>query len=453
MPDLSASVELVRREASEALERPLPPMSDGEVAAAYRTAKALADSGMFKDARQPGQAFAKMLAGRDLGLTPFESMSALHVIEGKIEASADLHATRVRAREGYDYRVWWLRVADEWNGQPDERGRLVPPRDLVEAVPSEEEDPADLRDYYGCVIEFTVGGERRGVARWTLEDSRVAMLLDKAGPGGGPGNHRKFPRSMYFARAMSQGVTLHVPEVMGGLRVYAPGELPREGGPDLAAGDGAAPTMDDLPTAVEAVLARARELGHAGLASRESAVMAVRGRSAEDVARWVRTATKVLNAAARGAEPEPPDAEVVPERCGVEFGAGVDGDPRPARCELPKGHDGPHTGPMVTPSENEAVSAPPEGEGSAPMGEASAAPEAQPEPHEADESAEVVDGEVAAESVAVLDARMSALRALIHEAEENDPVGERVTALREELDAVEAQRAAAADPGQGSLGV
>jgi hypothetical protein len=294
---------------------------------------------------------------------------------------------------------------------------------------------------------------------------------------------------MYFARAMSQGVTLHVPEVMGGLRVYAPGELPREGGPDLAAGDGAAPTMDDLPTAVEAVLARARELGHAGLANRESASMAVRGRSAEDVARWVRTATKVLNAAARGADPEPPDAEVVPERCGVadphragvaceldlrhegahraagqtwesylercgvEFGAGVDGDPRPARCELPKGHDGPHTGPMVTPSENKAVSAPPEGEAPAPMGEGSAAPEAQPEPHEADESPEVVDAEAVAESVAVLDARMSALRALIHEAEENDPVGERVTALREELDAVEAQRTAAADPGQGSLGV
>jgi hypothetical protein len=53
----------------------------------------------------------------------------------------------------------------------------------------------------------------------------------------------------------------------------------------------------------------------------------------------------------------------------------------------------------------------------------------------------------------VLDARASALRARVREAEEDDPAGDEASELRAELDAVEAERAAAADPGQGSFGV
>lgn len=456
MSEQSASVELVRREASEALERPLPPMSDGEVAAAYRTARALAESGMFKDARQPGQAFAKMLAGRDLGLTPFESMSALHVIEGKIEASADLHATRVRSRDGYDYRVWWLKEEPRINV-----GEGTPP--TITAVAADEEDPGDIREVFGCSIEFLVDGQRRGIGRWTQADTARAGLATKD-------NHRKYPRSMYFARAMSQGVSQHVPEVMGGLRVYATGELGRgEGGESLT--DGAStgdPIAESLPTPVEAVLARARELGHQGLASRESASMALRGRSGEEVARWVATATKVLNGVARGNPPasneppeseHPPEAEVVPERCGVEFGAGEDGDPRPARCELPKGHDGQHTGPMVTPTQNEAISGPEGPDATTGTGEAGAAQETPPGAAGADESGEVVDAqpvhapEHAAEHVAALEQRARDLSAQIDDAKAVDPGSEEVGALNAELDAVETELDAATDSQQGTFGV
>ena len=93
--------------------RPLPVMGkDGGAAqTTWRTADALAKSGYFKDAKQATQAFAKILAGRDLGLSAFEAMSALHVIEGKIEASADLQASRVKASAKYDYRgPDWLHV-------------------------------------------------------------------------------------------------------------------------------------------------------------------------------------------------------------------------------------------------------------------------------------------------------------------------------------------------------
>jgi hypothetical protein len=335
-PVSDSTAVAVREDAANAaasLGVPLPPVNDAELASLFRVAKGLAESGLFKDAKQAGQAFAKILAGRDLGLTPFEAMSALHVIEGKIEAGADLHATKVRQRDGYDYRVVWLKIGEAWDGKPNARGHFVPPG--VVAVAADEEEADDLREVFGCAVEFTVAGKRRGVARWTLEDSRASGLLDRQGPGGGPGNHKKFPRSMYFSRAMSQGVSLHVPEVMGGVRVYALGEIPRDSGPDLTAGEPRGPIGtvpgDDLPTAVEAVIARATVLGHVGLANREAWATRVSGQPAEYVATQVRAATGELNRMAAG-KPEP---EPVVDATATEDEA-VSGDLSPDPAETPE---------------------------------------------------------------------------------------------------------------------
>lgn len=458
MSEQSASVELVRHEAASELGRPLPPMDDGEVAALWRQAKALADSGLFKGAKageslKAGQAFAKMLAGRDLGLSPFESMQQLHVMpDGKLEASSDLHATKVRQRDGYDFEVWWVKqtprieVAGE---QPS-----PPAREVIRAA---DEDPTDLRETVGCAIVFAVDGQRRGVSTWTVEDTlRANLNRDR---GGKTSPHVSYPRSMYYARAMTNGVAWYVPEVMGGVRVYGLGEVSTSAAPDdLTTGPGKAPAMDDLPTEVEAVLARARELGHAGLANRDSAVMAVRGRSPADVERWVKTATRALNAVARGAEPakvepEPPEAEVVPERCGVEFGAGVDGDPRPARCELPKGHDGDHVGPMVTPTQNEAVSAPEGPETPTTTSEAADGAQAQPERHEADESGEVVDAQpVPADAERAAGLRAAAVQLLEDaDAAEAEGLPEEAERLRADAADTKAEADALGDAGQPSL--
>jgi hypothetical protein len=291
----------VRDEAQ--VERPLPPMTDAEVAAAYRAAKGFAEGGLFKDATKAGQAFTKILAGRDLGLTPFEAMAGIHVFDGKLEAGANLHATKVRQREGYDFRVAWLKVV----APPAREGG--PPK--VEAAWADEEAIDDLREVYGCAIMFTIGGKQRGVSRFTHADAVTAKLEKKD-------NHAKYPRNMFYARAMTNGVAWFVPEVMNGIRVYGEGELPR-GGSDVAAGtsehDAGAAGLE-LPMAVEAVLARARSLGHAGIASRAAAEFALRGRGGQDVADWVAARTRDLNRFAAGKpevvpEVEPPEAEVV----------------------------------------------------------------------------------------------------------------------------------------------
>lgn len=294
MPEPEPSTAVAVRDEQDA--RPLPQMTDAEFSGLYRAARGFAESGLFKDARQAGQAFAKIMAGRDLGLTPFEAMSALHVVEGKVEAGADLHASRVRSRDGYDFRVAWLKVAKA--GDPPE----------VEAVWADEEAIDDLRDTYGCAIEFTVDGKRRGVSRFTHADAVKAKLAGKD-------NYTKYGRNMYFNRAMTNGVAWFIPEVMGGLRVYGLNEIPRE--PDLTDVESAGTAQAvELPMAVEAIVARATSLGYAPLANRSAVAMAVDGQPEEFVRSWVASATRDLNRYAAGKtepEPEPVDAEVVPD--------------------------------------------------------------------------------------------------------------------------------------------
>lgn len=158
-----------------------PIMSNAEIDQTFRVAKALAMSGLFKDARQAEQAFAKILVGRDLGLSPTQAMMGIHIIDGKPELSANLQAAFVKRTPGYDYRV------------------------------------TELTDQ-ACEIAYYRDGEEIGRSRFTIEDAEKAGL-------GGRGPWKAYPRNMLFARAMSNGVAFFCPEVTGGLRVYSDGEI------------------------------------------------------------------------------------------------------------------------------------------------------------------------------------------------------------------------------------
>lgn len=253
--------------------RPVPVMSEREVDQLKRTAQVLAESGFFKDARDGTKAMAKILAGRDLGLSPFEAMSALHVIEGKIEASADLHASRVKASDKYDYRVRHL-------------------------------------DTKRCAIDFYDGpvtGDddddnwKLGTSEFSMADAEAAGLAKRD-------VWKKYPRNMLFARAMSNGVAWFCPDVMGGLRVYTEGELDAK--PDLTAGEGTtenltqsqqverimewAPT-EELGLAIAATLVRAQMLGHAGYSHYDSLELELKRQPKAYVEGWVQRANQHLD--------------------------------------------------------------------------------------------------------------------------------------------------------------
>lgn len=156
------------------------PSNDIEVI--QRTAKLLAASGYFDTAQDMTQAIAQIgtqiMAGAEMGMGPFTAVQSIHIIKGKPTMSANAMAAAVKAHPKYDYR---LRKNDD-----------------------------------ACVtIEFFQGGESLGVSTFTAADAKRA----------GTGNMGKYPRNMLFARAMSNGVRWHCPDVFMGNAVYTADEL------------------------------------------------------------------------------------------------------------------------------------------------------------------------------------------------------------------------------------
>ena len=139
--------------------------------------KLFAASGMFLDVRSEAQAVVKIMAGAELGLSPFAAMAELHVIKSKVTLSAGLLAKKVKASGKYNYRV-------------------VEHSDKV------------------CSIDFFEVGEKIGNETFTIEQARKA----------GVQNLDKFPKNMLFARAISNGVRFYCPDVTGEIGVYTPGE-------------------------------------------------------------------------------------------------------------------------------------------------------------------------------------------------------------------------------------
>jgi hypothetical protein len=146
----------------------------------FQTGELLARSGYFQDAKDAAQTFVKVLAGRELGIGDIAAMTGIYIVKGKVSLSANLMAALVKRSGRYNYRVKRL-------------------------------------DDKGCEIEFFESGQPIGVSAFTEEDAK------KAGLAGGD-NWKKFPRNMYFARAISNGVKFYCPDVSM-TPIYTPDEL------------------------------------------------------------------------------------------------------------------------------------------------------------------------------------------------------------------------------------
>jgi hypothetical protein len=140
-------------------------------------AKTFAESGMFTDAKQLGQAFVKIQAGQEIGIPTFAAMSGIHIIQGKPTIGAGLIAATVKGSGKYDYKV--IEMSDKI-----------------------------------CSIDFYQGKEVIGNSTFTIEDAKKALTK----------NIDKFPKNMLFARAISNGVKWYCPDVFSG-PVYVPEEM------------------------------------------------------------------------------------------------------------------------------------------------------------------------------------------------------------------------------------
>lgn len=141
----------------------------------------LASSGYFKDARDAAQAGVKVLAGLEMGFGAFASMTGIHLIDGKPSVGANLLAQAVKRSGRYNYRV---------------------------TTHTDQE----------CVIAFYEAGEKIGESSFSMKDAQAAGVA-------GRGPWKAYPKAMLFARALSQGVRWHCPDVLGGTTAYVPEEL------------------------------------------------------------------------------------------------------------------------------------------------------------------------------------------------------------------------------------
>lgn len=150
-----------------------------------KLAKIMAASGFFEDAKSIAQCAVKILAGIEIGIPAFASLTGVHIIKGKPTIGANLMAAKVKASGRYNYKVKTL------------TGEL-------------------------CEIEFFENKESLGISSFSKAEAVAA------GTGSANSMFQKFPRNMLFARAISNGVRFYCPDIFLGVAVYTPEEMGAE---------------------------------------------------------------------------------------------------------------------------------------------------------------------------------------------------------------------------------
>lgn len=262
---------------------PLPPavgphvLSDDEIRRTWRLSSALAASGMFKDARQAEVAFAKVLIGQDLGISATRALAGIDIVKGNVQMRGVLLLAFVRESRTYDYRI----VSLNWDD------------------PDEDKQHATLRFF-----QVQPDGSKEALEPDITFTMAMARKQGNVKPDSAWMSAR---RNMLLWRAASDGVKFHCPDLLGGVPVYVEGELDHIRG-EIGAGTGSGEARGvDLGPEVEAVVARATGLGHAGLSDRASIETQLGDQPPWKFQEFVRNATAALDAISG----EPVDAEIV----------------------------------------------------------------------------------------------------------------------------------------------
>lgn len=144
-------------------------------------AKALQASGYFGDVKSEAQALVKVMAGAEIGLPPFASMTGIHIVQGKPVIGSNLVATLVKNDPRYDYRV-------------------------------------KQADANACVINWYEGGQIVGESSFTMAEATAAGITNKP-------TWKAYTSDMLFARALTRGARRYAPGIFGGSPIYTPDEL------------------------------------------------------------------------------------------------------------------------------------------------------------------------------------------------------------------------------------
>jgi hypothetical protein len=133
-------------------------------------------SGMFPTIKSKAQAAVKILAGRELGLSPMEAINGLYMVNDHIAVTAKIIASKIKKSGKYDYTV------------------------------------NKLDDTECSLTFFEIKGDqlvKLGDSIFTIKDAAKAGIVNKD-------VWKNYPRNMMFARAISNGNIWYCPDATTG---------------------------------------------------------------------------------------------------------------------------------------------------------------------------------------------------------------------------------------------
>lgn len=169
--------------------QPAAILSDDEITRVWRIASALAQSGMHETAKSAGEAFAKILLGRDLGLSAMQSLMSIDFVKGSPQIRGVTLLSFIRKHPNYEYEI-------------------------VEHT----EEKAVLRF-------FKDRGDGQGLVEFATEEFNVEMATTaKLLPADPRSPWNTARKNMLLWRCASNGVKFNCPDLLGGVPVYTEGD-------------------------------------------------------------------------------------------------------------------------------------------------------------------------------------------------------------------------------------
>lgn len=138
-------------------------------------------SGMFPDLKTQAQGVVKILAGKELGLAPLESLTNIYIVKGKVALQSKIIGALIKKSAKYDYVVNKL----------DETECAM----TFYSLESKSDGSAEK-------VEI-------GKSTFTIKDAAKAGIVNKD-------VWKNYPRNMLFARALSNGSKWYCSDVFCG---------------------------------------------------------------------------------------------------------------------------------------------------------------------------------------------------------------------------------------------
>jgi hypothetical protein len=147
----------------------------------HELAKVFYESQIFSDIKSEAQAIVKMIAGKEIGLSPIHSMNSVYIVRNKVGYEVKIFLSKLKKSKMYDYAT---------DFKENEKGE-------IESV---------------TVSFFRVNDKEKellGKSAFSLKDAARTGLINKQA-------YKDYPKLMMFYRAASDGMKIYTPDILDG---------------------------------------------------------------------------------------------------------------------------------------------------------------------------------------------------------------------------------------------